>query len=197
MTLFPDTLRTDRLRFERLCPENVDLFTLHEICSSDEAIDEITQYMPWDPHLTVQETREFIEWCEKTWEEGEQAVYVLRPTEGEGGAGEIAGVTRLECEWVRRSAMLELWLRKPFWGRGYSSERTGALMELAFGHLDLELVSVNHQVGNEQSQRAIKKYIEAFGGQYDGRLRNWGPRPREDDVVDAHRYTVTRKQYFE
>lgn len=106
--------------------------------------------------------------------DGEQAVYVIRPTDGEDGAGLIAGITRLECEWERRSAMFELWLRKRFWGRGYSSERAAVLMELAFEQLDLDLIHVNHEDGNERSKTAIRKYIDAHGGQYDGLLKNWG-----------------------
>lgn len=191
--LFPEALTTERLELERLRAGTVDLFELHRICSDDEAIEAITRYMPWDPHATVKETRDFVAWCESGWEDGEQAVYVVRPGQTEDGAGDAAGITRLDCEWERRSAMLELWLRKRFWGRGYSGERAGALMELAFERLGLELVSVTHQVGNERSRRAIEKYVDRFGGQCDGLLRNWGP--RADRVVDARRYTVSREQY--
>lgn len=193
--LFPSILETERLRFQRLCRESVDLFELYDICSSDEGLDQITRFMPWNPHQTVQETQEFINWCESGWREGEQASYLLRPAGGEDGAGEIAGITRLECDWERRSAMLEVWLRKRFWGRGYSGERATALIELAFDQLDLELVSVNHEVGNDNSRRAIEQYIKSHGGQYDGLLRNWGFRPKEDKVVDAHRYTISKEQY--
>jgi RimJ/RimL family protein N-acetyltransferase len=195
MTPFPDEFVSDRLRYERLCHDAVDVFALHEVYSPDEETEDITTYMPWDPRQTVVETAEFVDWCEAGREAGEHAPYLVRPREGEDGAGEIAGVTRLECDWERRTAMLELWLRKRFWGRGYSGERAGALIEIAFEHLDLELVSVNHQDGNDLSKRAIEKYVDRFGGQYDGLLRNWGPRPAEGRVVDAHRYTITREQY--
>jgi len=195
MTPFPERFTAERLRFERLEGDAVDLFELHDICSPDEETESITQYMPWDPHRTLDQTAEFVEWCESGWEDGEHAAYLVRPREGEDGAGEIAGVTRLECDWDRRTAMLELWLRERFWGRGYSGERAGALIHVAFEELGLDLVSVNHQDGNELSRRAIEKYVDRFGGQYDGLLRNWGPRPAEGRVVDAHRYTISREQY--
>lgn len=66
-------------------------------------------------------------------------------------------------------------------------------MELAFEGLDLELVGAAHQDGNEKSERAVEKYAEAHGGQYDGVLRNWIP--KDDEVRDIHRYTVSREQY--
>lgn len=68
-------------------------------------------------------------------------------------------------------------------------------MRLAFDCLNLELVSEGYLDGNENSKRAIEKYIENFGGRYDGILRNWVP--MNNEVRDLHRYTVTREQWEE
>ena len=108
-------------------------------------------------------------------------------------AGELAGTTNLNFDWERRSAELGIWLRRAFWGRGYSGERAAALLELAFDRLDLELVGASHRDGNANSRRAIEKYVERFGGQHDGVLRNFVP--TDDGVRDLHRYTVSREQY--
>ena len=35
-------------------------------------------------------------------------------------------------DWNRRTATLGTWLRKPFWGQGYSGERAARMLELAF-----------------------------------------------------------------
>jgi len=110
-------------------------------------------------------------------------------------APELAGTTNLHVDWDRRSAELGIWLRKPFWGRGYSGERAAALLEVAFDRLDLDVVGSSHQDGNHRSRRAIEKYVAAFGGQYDGRLRDFAP--TDGEVRDLHRYTVTREQYRE
>jgi RimJ/RimL family protein N-acetyltransferase len=116
-------------------------------------------------------------------------------TDGTPDSDRLAGTTNLHFDWGRRTAELGIWLRKPFWGRGYSGERAAALLELAFERLDLELVGASHQDGNEQSRRAIEKYVERFGGQYDGLLRNFVP--RGDEVRDLHRYTISQEQYRE
>ena len=68
-----------------------------------------------------------------------------------------------------------------------------ALTELAFNRLDLELVAIGYEEGNERSQRAVEKFIDVVGGQYDGVLRNWTP--IGDEIADHHRYTVTQGQY--
>lgn len=194
--MFPVVIETDRLRLERVSGERLDPFEMYEHAREGApTVDEETEYLSWDPHATPGETFEFVERAEERWADREAAVYAVRPREPEDGAGEFAGTTELSVDWERRLGTLGVWLRKPFWGRGYSGERAAALLALAFERLDLELVAVEHLVGNENSRRAIEKYVEAHGGRHEGRLRNWhagGDRPR-----DAHRYSVTRAEYHE
>ena len=196
--MFPERIETDRLLLERLCHETLDCFEFYEVCSdADGAEDmaEVTRYMPWDPHETVNESRQFIDRCETQWEDGEGASYVIRPREGEDGAGEFAGVGALGVDWNRHTGTLGTWLRKRFWGRGYSGERAAALMDLAFSRLDLELVAVTHHADNEKSRRAIEKYVEAHGGRREGLLRNW--LPYDGEMADEYRYTISRAEYRE
>jgi ribosomal-protein-alanine N-acetyltransferase len=136
----------------------------------------------------------FFNQFEERWDKREDAVYAIFPREGEDGAGELAGTTGLHLEWKKRAAGLGIWLRKPFWGRGYSGERAAALFELAFSHLDLELVAVSHLPENDQSKRAIEKYIERFGGQYEGTLRNIIV-DSDGMVHDAHRHSVSHEEW--
>ncbi|RJT06085.1 GNAT family N-acetyltransferase [Halococcus sp. IIIV-5B] len=194
--MFPERIETDRLILERLCHETLDVFEFYDICSDadgPEAMDEVTRYMPWEPHQTLLESKEYIDGVEERWADGEAAGYVVRPRGGEAGAGEYAGNAALRIDWDRRTGRLGTWLRKRFWGRGYSGERAGALLELAFERLDLELVSVTHHADNDQSRRAIEKYVEAYGGRCEGLLRNW--LPHGDAVSDVYRYTISQAEY--
>ena len=194
--MFPERIETDRLVLERLCRENIDCFEFYRICSDadgSEDMTEVTRYMPWEPHETVNESKEFIDGAEKRWNDGEGATYVVRPRDGEDGADEFAGVGGLATDWDRRTGGLGTWLRKKFWGRGYSGERAAALMEVAFSRLDLEVVAVTHHADNDKSRRAIEKYVEAHGGRCEGRLRNWVP--YGDKVADEYRYTITQEEY--
>jgi RimJ/RimL family protein N-acetyltransferase len=206
--MFPERIETDRLLLERRSREYVDVFEYYEAFAAGSADDAVFEHVPQDPFRTVNEARDDLVTAEERWEDGEVAAYVVRPREGEDGAerssamgssgqrprdgaGEIAGRTRLRCQWERRTGQLGLILRKPFWGRGYSAERAAALIDLAFDRLDLEIVTTDHNDGNERSKRAIEKYVERFEGQYDGVLRNWIP--MGEAVADCHRYTITRE----
>ena len=119
---------------------------------------------------------------------------MLRPREGEDGAGAFAGTAGLGVDWEKETAELGIWLRPRFWGRGYSGERADRFLELAFDRLDLAVVAVTHDARNEQSRRAIEKYVERFGGRREGRLRNGGVR-QDGTPYDLVRYSVTREEW--
>jgi RimJ/RimL family protein N-acetyltransferase len=192
--MFPERIETDRLVLEAFTRENVDVLTLYRHSSHHNPhIEEITKYITWDPHETPKESLDFLKSQEEARTEGEDATYVVRPKEGEDGAGEFAGMAGLHPDWDRQTATLGTWLRKPFWGRGYSGERAAALMAVAFERLDLEVVTVTHEVGNATSRRAIEKYVEAHGGRHEGLFRNGGV--GSDGPVDLHRYSISREEW--
>jgi ribosomal-protein-alanine N-acetyltransferase len=139
-SLYPEQIETDRLVLEQLCHDTVDVFEFYRRLSDHEAnIEEVTEYTAGiDPHRTPKETNDYIDRAENSWNDNEKAWYIIRPREGENGAGEIAGVALLETEWERRVGTLGIVLRKPFWGRGYSAERATALLDVAFERLDLK-----------------------------------------------------------
>lgn len=191
--LFPARIETERLRLRKLDRESVGILDLYQITGRSETIEEEMRYLTMDPHDTPKETRDMIVDAENQWENADGAVYAVHPRDGEDGAGEIAGTASLACLWGRREARPGIMLRKPFWGRGYSGERAMALMKLAFDRLDLEIFSPAHFDGNENSRRAIAKYVDRVGGQYEGVLRNWVP--DGDEIHDLHRYSVSREEW--
>jgi ribosomal-protein-alanine N-acetyltransferase len=192
--LFPARMETDRLALEAMTRE-FDTFDLYEhVREGAPHIEAITEYLTWDPHETPKKTREFIETAADDREADAGSTYVVRPLAGEDGAGELAGLASIDVDWDARRATLGTWLRKRFWGRGYSGERAAALLALAFDRLDLATVVVSVQRGNEQSRRAVSGYVEAHGGRHEGLLRN-AQGNRDGSVVDIHRYSVTCEEF--
>ena len=188
--MFPREIETDRLRLERLCHDTVDVYEYYELWAT--AHPEVFEHLSATPFATVKEASDEIDDAETFWDDGHTATYLVRPKEGEAHAGVLAGRTSLDCEWDRGVGRLGIMLSRPFWGRGYSGERAGALLELAFERLHLSVVSVNHRDGNERSRRAIEKYVDEYGGQYDGVKRD---ARTPDEIEIHHRYSVTRAEY--
>lgn len=193
MALFPRTMESKRLRYERLHPADVDPFELYEhVKSGAPRVEEVTEYVTWDPYAHPREAFDWIQGCGEQFDRGEAATYVLRPKEGDR-AGAFAGLAGIDPDWDCRAATLGTWLRPEFWGRGYSGERAERMLELAFDRLDLEMVTISHAPENEQSERAIQKYVETFGGRREGRIRN--------DIVidgaprDSIRYSISAEEW--
>lgn len=195
--MFPETIETERLRLERLCRENVDPLTLYDHCRIGAPnIEDVTAHVTWTPHETPDETAEFIEWAENTWRERQGAHYVIRPREGEEGAGSLAGACGIDIDWDRQLGEIGVWLLRDYWGRGYGTERAEALLELAFERLDLACVAIGVSSDNDRSQAMVSGYVEAFGGRREGVCRNYEHFDSEGGV-DVVRYTVLQEEYHD
>jgi RimJ/RimL family protein N-acetyltransferase len=195
--MFPEHIETGRLELTALTPENVDVLDYYEVCSgnANDDIEVVTEFLPWEPHETPKETADFLDSLADQREASENAEFVVRPREGEDSAGQIAGAVGLKPHWERRTGELGIWLRKPFWGRGYYAEAFAELARVAFDRLDLEAVEILHRHGNEQSQRATEKFVKSLGGRHEGHFRNFWTGP--GGPADAHRYTVSAGEYEE
>lgn len=193
--MFPETFATDRLRFERLCREFVPVNEYWTLVGkhSNPTVSEELRYIPREPVETLGAAADRLDDFERQWHDRERAEYALRPREDEAGAGDLAGTAGLIFEWDRNLALLAIRLRKRFWGRGYSGERADALLELAFGRLDLGCVAIPIHAGNQRSRRAVEGYVERWCGRYEGLVRDDGS--RADGTVDRHRFTITRGEY--
>lgn len=193
--MFPECIETDRLILEQLTMDH--LFELYKYKkTSAPGIEKITRYVTWSPDRSLNETREFIEHQDEQWNDGEGATYLIRLGETEDDTGTFAGIASLSIDWNCRTATFGTWLRKEYWGRGYSGERAGALLDLAFNRLDLEIVLVGHHPDNERSERAVQKYVEAHGGRREGHLRN-NTAFNDGSVHDEIRYSIHHEEYQE
>ncbi|WP_435346314.1 GNAT family N-acetyltransferase [Haloarchaeobius sp. HRN-SO-5] len=206
--LFPRRIETDRLTMLPSTPEVLSPLDFYRVCSADPDIDEVTEHLTWEPHAHPKETLEFLRATSEGLESGDDAAYQVYVDPGDAPEGVdgpspggpyadsdlvLAGGAGMGVDWDRRTGTLGTWLRKPFWGRGYSGERAAAFVALAFDRLDLEVVAVEHVAGNENSRRAIETYVERFGGWKEGALRNWAF--EEGEPVTQHRYSIAREEY--
>jgi len=123
-TIFPERIETERLHLERISHDTVDVFALHEFYSNGDETGEMFESWDSNPHDTVKETHVYVSEAEQLWNDGEAAKYVIRPKEGEDGAGAIAGTTGLYPDWEKRSANLGIILDKRFWGVGIQANES-------------------------------------------------------------------------
>ena len=186
---YPRIVETDRLRFEPLY--EVDPWEYYRFRRDQPP--EVYAYLPFEPPETPREAADTLADAREDWDGRSRAMYAVRPTGGED-AGELAGETMLATQWENRVAWLGLILGKRFWGRGYSGERADAMLEVVFDRLDLEYVAVVHEVGNENSRRAVERYTGRHGGRREATLRHWSA-PGADGVPSEAYYAVPRAEW--
>lgn len=80
----------------------------------------------------------------------------------------IGGVGVMIASLENRSAELGYVFHKDAWGHGYATEAARALLDLAFGHLNMHRVFARCFAENAASENVMKK----LGMQYEGRMRD-------------------------
>jgi ribosomal-protein-alanine N-acetyltransferase len=205
---FPPVLSTERLRLEQCCRANVSVAEFYRAASDrNPHIEAVTEHLSWVPHDSRQVSRETLAHFEQAWADGEIATYAIRPKDAESTPeslagslvdtddGVLAGTCALTCDWDADCGTLGVWLRKEYWGRGYSGERADALLQLAFDELGFGVVAVCHNAGNDPSRRAIESYVDRHGGHREGLLRHFAAAPDGSGGADQVRYTISRAEW--
>ncbi len=86
------------------------------------------------------------------WENQTLANYAITsPTEG------VIGAVGLQITIKHRRAELGYWVGQSYWGQGYATEASGALLALGFTQLDLFRIQATHLVRNPSSGQVMQK----------------------------------------
>jgi RimJ/RimL family protein N-acetyltransferase len=101
---------------------------------------------------------------------GTQATFALAPLFG----GVILGCVGLVIDADNGTAELGYWVGEPYWGRGYATEGSWALLEFAFGELALHRIHAAHLVRNPASGRVMQKLGMKLEGIHRHGVRKWG-----------------------
>jgi ribosomal-protein-serine acetyltransferase len=124
--------------------------------------DHLAEWMPWAAAQTLEGTAAFIQGALRRHAERNGFEMGLILDERMIGAAGFAGI-----DWVARATSVGYWLAEEHQGRGLMTRAVRALVEHAFGELELHRVEIQAAEGNRRS-RAIP---ERLGFQQEGVLR--------------------------
>ncbi len=170
MSLAPNQIKTSRLAADRLRSNHYDwLCALHR-----------------DPRVmaslggvrSARETRRYLQTNLAHWDRHGHGLWILRARDGGRFAGraglrhvELAGADEIELAYA---------LSADFWGRGLATEFGQALIDVAFGPLDLSDLVCFSLIDNRPSRRVMEKLGFA------------DPRPLDYDGEPCVLYRLTR-----
>lgn len=169
MTAFPP----DRIETARLCLRRPVLDDAAEIFRRYAQDEEVTRYIVWKPHRSVDETRIFVARVMEAWASGTgHRSWVIETRDRPELLGMIGGfhdAYGLKIGYV---------LAKEHWGRGYMTEALRAVCDAALADPRIWRVWAVCDVENLASARVMEK----AGMLLEGTLRKYLVHPNRSDV---------------
>ena len=174
----PEHIETERLILRKPRPEDANaMFTGW----AQDA--EVTRYLTWRPHKSIEESHEIIKRCLQLWDGEEDHPYMLTLKERDHPIGMLA----LHPDGFKIA--LGYVLAKPHWGRGYMTEASLAAIDLAFRQKGIYRVFATTDVENIGSQRVLEK----AGMTREGLLRRYIMHPNvSDEPRDCYMFAVVK-----
>lgn len=142
----PRILRTSRLLMRR--PRHQDADWMYERYASDP---EVTRYLAWPQHRTVQDTLDYLAFCAEEWDRWPAGAYLIFDADEE----ELIGSTGYAFS-TPESAFTGYVLARDRWGFGFATEACQAMVQLAPDLGLRELVAHCHP-DHHPSQRVLQK----------------------------------------
>jgi ribosomal-protein-alanine N-acetyltransferase len=168
---FPHELLTPRLRLRKPRPE--DAGAIYSRYAGDP---EVTRYLSWPTHRSVDDTRAFLTYSESAWNAGTSLAYLVERLSD----GELLGSTGLVLESSGCCSTGYVFARDS-WRRGYASESLAAMLKLAFSQPTINRVYALC----DAEHRASAAVMEKCGMHPEGLRRahtilpNLSPHPRD------------------
>ena len=138
----------------------------------------------WKPHESILETEMILSNFMKTevW-----AIVLKKENKVIGSIGLHDDVRRQSLKDLKSIGYV---ISKDYWGDGFATEATTALMNYVFNKLKMELLSIYHYPDNNRSRRVIEK----SGFKFEGILRAADVR-YNGESVDLCSYSITEKEF--
>lgn len=141
----PPLLRTERLLLRK--PALADAEAIYRRYAADP---EVTHYLSWPRHQSIDDSRAFIQFSDAQWRTQAAGPYLV-----ESESGLLLGGTGLELM-SPEQAMTGYVLARDAWGMGYATEALRAMMNLA-RQLSLRQLRASCHAAHTPSQRVLEK----------------------------------------
>ena len=173
------TIETRRLVIRRFRVEDAE--EMYQGWASDP---EVTRYLTWPPHGSMEITRQLLESWIRGYEDGGCFNWAIEWKESGRVIGSIA-VVRLYEE--REEAEIGYCLSRSFWGMGIMPEALRAVIDFLFDVAGMQRIVACHDVQNPNSGRVMAKAGMRLEGIHRGAGRN------NCGVCDEAWYAVLRE----
>ena len=177
---FPE-LETERLILRKIRME--DAHDMYAYGSNPE----VTKYMTWNTHQSIEDTKEFLVFALSQYEKKELAPWGIERK----GTGKLIGtIDFVGWKIPHRVAELGYVLSQDFWGQGIAAEAAKELIKFGFVQMNLMRIQARCFVENTGSERVMQK----AGMTYEGVIRKG--MYAKGKHQDLKMYSILRDEYF-
>jgi RimJ/RimL family protein N-acetyltransferase len=174
----PQLFETARLRLRPPRPEDAQV-----IFDTYAQNPNVTRYLVWLPHRSVETTKHFISYCTERWAAKTAFSYVITRISDH----DLLGMVELQID--RHGASIGYVLAEKYWGQGFMPEAAGCLVSHALLETAIFRVQAFCDVENAASARTLEK----IGMLREGLLRRYIIHPAmSSEPRDCYLYAVTR-----
>ena len=174
-------LETDRLILRPFKIEDAE-----EVFNNWASDDEVTKYLTWPTHSSVEMSRSYMEFCINGYNEKNVYQWGMELKNSHELIGNISVVKiideidSVELGWV---------IGRKWGGNGYTAEAAERLLEFFFTEVSVNRICAGHDIDNPNSGRVMQK----IGMKYEGTLRQSGK--SNQGIVDVANYSVLREEW--
>ena len=173
-------IETERLILRKIIFEDAqDIFEYAQV-------PEVTEFLVWDPHQTIQDSIDFIKFAEEKYASDEWIILGIELRENK----KLIGTIDLRgWNGVSRCAETGYVISKEYWNKGIITEALQAVIKFSFEELQLNRLEAHCEEENVGSWRVMEK----CGMKYEGTLRE------KVFVKDRYRsmkmYSILKSEY--
>lgn len=176
-----EQIETNRLLLRKLRPTDVENY--YERLGGSE---EVTRYMLWKPHASIQESRESIEKVLKKYRENNGYCWGIALKENDSLIGRV-DLLRIDEE--RKCCSFAYMLGKQYWNRGFGTEVLQGIFSFAFDKLKMQRITADHIRENIASGKAMQKAGMRYVGKQASKYEKNGK------TYDADVYMITAQEW--
>lgn len=141
------TLRTQRLTLRRLRVDDAPEMYQNWACDP-----KVAKYLTWEPHPSVDATREYLEALVKKYDRGDFYEWGIV---FEGALVGTIGVVKIEEE--NFGCMIGYCIGRAWWGQGLTAEALRAMIGHLFSRVGMQRVAAVHDRENPNSGKVMRK----------------------------------------
>lgn len=178
---------TREIRTQRLLLRRFRMGDEIEMYKNYTADPEVTRYLTWKPHNSVEVTRNYLETILIAYDNADAYRWAI---EFEGEV--IGAIDTVDVDTPNENCEIGYCMGRRWWGEGMMTEALRAVVAYLLTVPGFNCVHARHTERNPASGRVMKK----AGMTYEGLLR--ARRKTEDGLYDGlYHYSMTRNEYLE